>query len=262
MLIDRSGKTFLLESLLSEQEQFQGSVKLRKTPFEPIAYASQTPWFQSGSIRGNILFGFPFVQERYEDVLRACALEPDLASFEEGDLKNVGEGASTLSGGQRQRIALARAVYSNTEVVILDDVLSALDSATAKWVIDNCIFGPLMKDRTLILATDNPRCLEAADLIIYMADGTIKETVRKKPDETEFRPDFTTATSVVFTESIVPEASSENSSSSSTENTYYSFEGNALGGSKVVSSTPDTRRQGLIGTAYSRSLNLQTKVLR
>jgi ABC-type bacteriocin/lantibiotic exporter with double-glycine peptidase domain len=68
-----------------------------------------------------------------------CALESDLASFEEGDLKDIGEGGSALSGGQRQRIALARALYSNANTVILDDVLSALDAATATSIVDNCI---------------------------------------------------------------------------------------------------------------------------
>ena len=92
-----------------------------------IAYAAQESWVQNETIRDNILFGSPFDEERYKKVIYQCGLTRDLSLFEAGDRTEVGEKGLTLSGGQKARITLARAVYSNAEILLLDDVLAALE---------------------------------------------------------------------------------------------------------------------------------------
>ena len=104
-----AGKTAFLQALLGELDKRKGHVS---KPNEPIGYCAQTPWLQSMNIRDNILFSNPFQELRYKQVLEACALTPDLASFQYGDLSNIGENGIGLSGGQKARVALARAVYS------------------------------------------------------------------------------------------------------------------------------------------------------
>jgi len=165
-----SGKSLLLQSLLFDRERFQ------KSQFDPIAYAPQNPWLFRGTIRDNILFGTPFDQERYKNVIKCCALEPDLATFKDDDMKDVGEGGRRLSGGQRQRVALARALYSKAETALLDDVLSGLDPKTFEWIVNNCILGSQMKDRTVVLVSNNDKLLGRADMIVYMRDGTVSRT--------------------------------------------------------------------------------------
>lgn len=98
-------------------------------------------------------------------------------------MKDVGEGGRRLSGGQRQRVTLARAVYSNADIVLLDDVLSGLDPKTFHWIVDMCILGPQLKNRTLILVSNNKKLLERADVILYMKDGIFFRTVRPSKSE-------------------------------------------------------------------------------
>ncbi|SMR43471.1 unnamed protein product [Zymoseptoria tritici ST99CH_3D1] len=145
-----AGKTALLQALLGELDMSEGQL-IR--PPEPIGYCSQTPWLQSMSIRDNILFSAPYEAERYHAVLDACALTPDLADFQSRDLTLIGENGVGLSGGQRARVALARAVYSRTKILLLDDPLAALDQQTAESIVQNCITGPLLKGRTVVLIT-------------------------------------------------------------------------------------------------------------
>lgn len=84
-------------------------------------------WLQNASIRDNILFGLPYVEKRYQATLTACALDKDLSIFEDGDMTEIGEKGITLSGGQKARVALARAVYSRAKIILMDDILSAVD---------------------------------------------------------------------------------------------------------------------------------------
>ncbi|KAH9868882.1 hypothetical protein J1614_007957 [Plenodomus biglobosus] len=145
-----AGKTALLQALLGELDKTAGEF-IR--PDQVIGYCAQTPWLQSMSIRDNILFSYPYDEARYKQVLEACALLPDMAEFKHGDLSNIGENGIGLSGGQKARVALARAVYSSANVVLLDDPLSALDHQTAESVVNKLLDGPLLQGRTVILVT-------------------------------------------------------------------------------------------------------------
>jgi ABC-type transport system involved in cytochrome bd biosynthesis fused ATPase/permease subunit len=96
-----------------------------------VAYVSQSAWIQSGTIRENILFGKPFDRERYEKAIKACALDKDIENFANGDATEIGQRGLNMSGGQKQRIQLARAVYNDADVYLLDDPFSAVDAHTA-----------------------------------------------------------------------------------------------------------------------------------
>ena len=190
-----SGKTLLLLGLLGEAVLIDGKVSCPRVPlaetiyseFDPIsdeinlndwildrslAYVSQSPWLQNASIRNNILFGLPYIESRYKETLSACALDKDLHIFEDGDRTEIGEKGITLSGGQKARVALARAVYSRAGIVLMDDVLSAVDAHTAKHLYEHCLTGPLMKNRTRILVTHHIKlCLKGCSLLVHIDGG-------------------------------------------------------------------------------------------
>ncbi|KAF7941204.1 hypothetical protein BELL_1086g00010 [Botrytis elliptica] len=184
-----SGKTSLLMALLGEMALIKGKVFLpggfsredvRPDPetglTETVAYCAQQPWLVNANIKENILFAAPLDEQRYKDVIIACALERDLDILDDGDETLVGEKGISLSGGQKQRISLARALYSNSKHVLLDDCLSAVDSHTAKWIFDNCIRGPLMLDRTCILVTHNlSLCVPHSRYVVCLENGRITE---------------------------------------------------------------------------------------
>ncbi|PSS10701.1 hypothetical protein M430DRAFT_145791 [Amorphotheca resinae ATCC 22711] len=182
-----SGKTSLLMALLGEMTLVRGKVFLpggysREDVFpdpetgltETVAYCAQQPWLVNANIKDNILFAAPFDEGRYRDVIVACALERDLEILDAGDQTLVGEKGITLSGGQKQRVSLARALYSNSRHVLLDDCLSAVDAHTAKWIFDNCIRGPLMQGRTCILVTHNlALCVPQSRYVVYLDNGKV-----------------------------------------------------------------------------------------
>ncbi|KAM0315686.1 hypothetical protein ACHAO8_003737 [Botrytis cinerea] len=184
-----SGKTSLLMALLGEMALIKGKVFLpgassredvRPDPetglTETVAYCAQQPWLVNANIKENILFAAPLDEQRYRNVIIACALERDLDILDDGDETLVGEKGISLSGGQKQRISLARALYSNSKHVLLDDCLSAVDSHTAKWIFDNCIRGPLMLDRTCILVTHNlSLCVPHSRYVVCLENGRITE---------------------------------------------------------------------------------------
>lgn len=145
-----AGKTALLQALLGELDKREGEFV---QPDQIVGYCAQTPWLQSMNIRENILFNEPYDEARYKKVLEACALLPDMAEFKHGDLSNIGENGIGLSGGQKARVALARAIYSSAQVILLDDPLSALDHQTAELIVHKLLAGPLLKGRTTILVT-------------------------------------------------------------------------------------------------------------
>ncbi|KAH7035248.1 P-loop containing nucleoside triphosphate hydrolase protein [Microdochium trichocladiopsis] len=163
------GKTALLEGILGELDQTAGHSVL---PNEMVGYCAQAPWLQNMSIRDNILFNFPYDPVRYRQVIDACALTPDLATFKHGDLSAIGENGIGLSGGQKARVALARAVYSNARVLLLDDPLAPLDHNTAESIIRKLFCGPLMQDRTVVLVTHRvDLCTHLADQVVEIIDG-------------------------------------------------------------------------------------------
>ena len=124
-----SGKTSILATVLGgELELTNGLVKHAGT----VAYVSDTPWVFPGTVRENILFYLPYNEKLYREVIRVCQLERDFNSFPNKDLARIGEHGGTLSGGQRTRIALARAVYSQADIYLLDDPLSSLDAKVAE----------------------------------------------------------------------------------------------------------------------------------
>ncbi|KAJ6535432.1 hypothetical protein B0H19DRAFT_1079915 [Mycena capillaripes] len=171
-----SGKTSILLALLGEMHFMSTDsdswYNLPRT--DGVAYCDQTSWVLNDTIRNNILFGTPFDEERYKKVLYQCALEPDLALLEAGDHSEVGERGLTLSGGQQARVALARAVYSHASIVLLDDVLAALDVHTSVWIVRHCLSGDLLEDRTVILVTHNVDITAPnAVYCVHVRNGTI-----------------------------------------------------------------------------------------
>ncbi|KZS96534.1 P-loop containing nucleoside triphosphate hydrolase protein [Sistotremastrum niveocremeum HHB9708] len=184
-----SGKTSLLMALLGEM-YFQPSLPTGtfNLPREGgVAYAAQETWVLNETIRENILFGSPYDKERFDKVIYQTGLERDLKLFDAGDMTEVGEKGITLSGGQKARITLARAVYSKAQVVLLDDVLSALDVHTSQWVATKCLGGDLLKGRTVLLVTHNVLlCEPIADYVISLGQdgrivskGTVSEALKK-----------------------------------------------------------------------------------
>ncbi|KAF8609489.1 P-loop containing nucleoside triphosphate hydrolase protein [Ceratobasidium sp. AG-I] len=168
-----SGKSSLLAALLGEMDCVKGQVYLDKRR-HAVSYAGQHPWLEHATIRDNILYGLPFNKARYEAVLDACALRPDLKIFEAGDQTEIGEKGVSLSGGQRARCALARAVYSYSKTVLLDDPLAAVDMHTARHLVDRCFSGPLMRGRTIVLVTHHVRmCLDAASYLVEIGNGHV-----------------------------------------------------------------------------------------
>lgn len=190
-----SGKTSILMALLGEMTLIAGKVYLpggySREDVHPdpetgladnVAYCAQQAWLVNANIKENILFAAPFDRERYKQVIVACALERDLEILDAGDQTLVGEKGITLSGGQKQRISLARALYSNSKHILLDDCLSAVDPHTAKWIFDNCIRGPLMRNRTCILVTHNlALCVPQSRHVVYLDNGRVE--IQGSPEE-------------------------------------------------------------------------------
>ncbi|GME79254.1 unnamed protein product [Ambrosiozyma monospora] len=142
---------------------------------ESAAYCAQTAWLLNATIRDNIIFAAPFNKKRYNDVIDACGLRRDLEILEGGDETEIGEKGITLSGGQKQRVSLARALYSNSAYVLLDDCLSAVDSHTAVHIYENALTGDLMKNRTCLLISHNvPLTVKKADYVVFMTNGSVK----------------------------------------------------------------------------------------
>lgn len=183
-----SGKTSLLMALLGEMELLSGKVFLpgiiprndliidpNTGLTESVAYCSQSAWLLNDTIRNNITFSAPFNQERYDRVVEMCGLSRDLQILAAGDQTEIGEKGIALSGGQKQRVSLARALYSNSRHVLLDDCLSAVDSHTALWIYENCVAGPLMANRTCILVSHNVALtVSKAEWVVVMENGRVK----------------------------------------------------------------------------------------
>ncbi|KAH9041238.1 P-loop containing nucleoside triphosphate hydrolase protein [Lactarius pseudohatsudake] len=172
-----SGKTSLLMALLGEMHFVPMSPdSWYHLPREGgVSYAAQESWVQNETIRDNILFGAAYDEERYNKVIYQCGLQRDLSLFDAGDKTEVGEKGLTLSGGQKARVTLARAVYSSSQILILDDVLAALDVHTARWIVEKCFKGDLIRGRTILLVTHNvAMATPLTDLVVLLGkDGRI-----------------------------------------------------------------------------------------
>ncbi|XP_075889870.1 ATP-binding cassette sub-family C member 3 isoform X2 [Nelusetta ayraudi] len=166
------GKSSLISALLGEMEKVEGEVSIRGT----VAYVPQQAWIQNATLRDNILFGQPYNEQKYCCVLEACALTPDLEVLPGGDMTEIGEKGINLSGGQRQRVSLARALYSDADVYLLDDPLSAVDAHVAKHIFDNLI-GPegALKGKTRVLVTHGISFLPQVDNIMVLVEGNVSE---------------------------------------------------------------------------------------
>ncbi|XP_028437864.1 multidrug resistance-associated protein 9 isoform X2 [Perca flavescens] len=166
-----NGKTSLICSLLEQLNLQQGSVSVQGS----IAYAAQQAWIFHGTVRDNILMGEPLDHSRYNRVLSCCCLEDDLKILPHGDQTLLGEEGVNLSGGQKQRVSLARAVYSNRDIYLLDDPLSAVDAHVGKHIFEQCIKKELL-GKSIILVTHQLQYLEFCDEVLVLKDGEVLET--------------------------------------------------------------------------------------
>jgi ATP-binding cassette, subfamily C (CFTR/MRP), member 1 len=167
-----SGKSTLLQALLGDVFKIQGIVSVRGS----VAYVAQVPWIMNGTIKENILFGNGWNSDWYNEVVEACALKPDFLSLTNSDETQVGGQGMNLSGGQKARVSLARAIYAQADVYLLDDVLSAVDQHVQAHLIKH-VLGPsgILHATTRLLATNSMPILAQSDSIVYLDHGTISE---------------------------------------------------------------------------------------
>ncbi|XP_051631006.1 multidrug resistance-associated protein 1 isoform X5 [Manacus candei] len=166
------GKSSLLSALLGEMDKKEGYVVVKGS----VAYVPQQAWVQNATLEDNIIFGREMNESRYKRVIEVCALLPDIEILPSGDKTEIGEKGVNLSGGQKQRVSLARAVYCNADVYLLDDPLSAVDAHVGKHIFEKVI-GPkgILKNKTRLLVTHAINYLPQMDTILVMTDGEISE---------------------------------------------------------------------------------------
>ncbi|KAH7850856.1 hypothetical protein Vadar_003828 [Vaccinium darrowii] len=165
-----SGKSTLISTILGEVPDINGTVQVNGK----IAYVSQTAWIQTGTIQESILFGSAVDQHRYQEVLEKCSLKKDLEMLPFGDRTIIGERGVNLSGGQKQRIQLARALYQDADIYLLDDPFSAVDAHTATSLFNEYVMGALAR-KTVLLVTHQVDFLPAFDSILLLSEGKIVE---------------------------------------------------------------------------------------
>ncbi|KAL7615858.1 hypothetical protein Lser_V15G01408 [Lactuca serriola] len=166
-----AGKSSLLYAILGEISKTSGTVGVSGS----IAYVSQTSWIQSGTIQDNILYGKPMERSKYEKSIKACALDKDIEAFDHGDLTEIGQRGLNMSGGQKQRIQLARAVYNDADIYLLDDPFSAVDAHTSATLFNDCVM-TCLKKKTVILVTHQVEFLSSVDNILVMKDGQVTQS--------------------------------------------------------------------------------------
>ncbi|XP_042350397.1 ATP-binding cassette sub-family C member 4-like [Plectropomus leopardus] len=248
-----AGKSSLLNAILGELSQESGLVKVKGE----LTYTSQQPWILPGTIRSNILFGKELNPQKYDRVLRACALKRDMELLPGGDLAMVGDRGSNLSGGQKARVSLARAAYQDADIYLLDDPLSAVDAEVGRHLFEECICG-LLKKKPRILVTHQLQYLKAADQIVVLkqgqmvAQGTYSELQGSGLDFTSLlkeeegqEEERQGATPIPGTVSCFPHTLSDNSTSSrsSLASSRYSL----IEGAEVVQPAEEERSEGNVG---------------
>ena len=171
-----SGKSSLLTAILGEMEKTSGRINI--LPEKSIAYVAQQAWIQNDSLKNNILFGSPLEEERYKKIVSGCQLLPDLEILPGGDETEIGEKGINLSGGQKQRLSLARACYSDRDIYLLDDPLSAVDSHVSKKLFNKILSSEsgLLRQKTRLLVTNNLNILPMVDEIYVLSEGEITES--------------------------------------------------------------------------------------
>lgn len=168
-----SGKSSLVSAYLGELEKLYGRVVTNGR----IAYVSQQAWIQNATLQDNILFGKEMDRKRYERVIEACALKPDIEMLPGGDQTEIGEKGINLSGGQKQRVSLARAVYNDADIYFLDDPLSAVDSHVGKHIFEQVVGrNGMLAKKTRLLVTHGITYLPDVDYIYVLKDGEISES--------------------------------------------------------------------------------------
>ena len=165
-----SGKSTVLSLIAGEISVTDGNIQCCGT----IAYVPQVPWVFSGTLRENILFGRPFDFDKYIRTIRACALEEDIERFPDKDQVIVGERGDTLSGGQQVRISLARAVYADSDIYLLDNPLAALDMNVSNHIFQHCILG-LLSNKVRLMVSHQESHMKLADQVIVLDNGSVIE---------------------------------------------------------------------------------------
>ncbi|KAJ3366325.1 Multidrug resistance-associated protein 1, partial [Kappamyces sp. JEL0680] len=165
-----AGKSSLLAGLLGEMTLLSGHVKLNGR----VAYCPQEPWIMKGSVQDNIIFGLPLDSNRLSTVLEQCGLVTDLSRFPDGVITEIGENGVNLSGGQKARVSLARALYSDADILLLDDPLSSCDSRVSRLIFDQ--LKQHRQNKTILMVTHSYELLSQMDYIISIEPGLVAET--------------------------------------------------------------------------------------
>eukprot|EP01127_Copromyxa_protea_P010837 TRINITY_DN2685_c0_g1_i1.p1 TRINITY_DN2685_c0_g1~~TRINITY_DN2685_c0_g1_i1.p1 ORF type:complete len:1499 (+),score=394.02 TRINITY_DN2685_c0_g1_i1:18-4514(+) len=165
-----SGKSSLLSALLGEMKKTQGTVNVKGS----VAYVPQQAWLMNATLKNNILFGLPLDEKRYKKVIKLAELEMDLKMLPAGDATEIGEKGINLSGGQKQRVAIARSLYADADIYLMDDPLSALDAHVGKEIFNKCIREGLA-EKTRVLVTHQLQHLKKCDRIVYLDSGKVVE---------------------------------------------------------------------------------------
>lgn len=215
-----TGKSLVLSSLLGETDVLEGSISVPSTvPLlerndanahpgnwivpGSVAYVAQTPWLEGASVKDNITFGLPLIESRYKTVLEVCALKKDIEILTDGDETMLGANGVNLSGGQKWRVSLARAIYSRAEILIMDDIFSAVDAHVGRQIFEKCIGGDICKGRTRILVTHHLGLVQPlTKFVVELGEGKVnfsgitEDLIREGKLEETKRPEQTsTATS-------------------------------------------------------------------
>ncbi|XP_020607729.1 multidrug resistance-associated protein 4-like, partial [Orbicella faveolata] len=165
-----SGKSTLLSAIAGEISEVSGTITFQGS----FVYVPQTAWIFSGTIRENILFGQPYDETKYTSVIEACALKEDIQRFPDYDKTVVGERGEVLSGGQKARVSLARAVYADVDLYLLDDPLSAVDFKVGQHIFETCI-NDLLGDKTRVLTSHQEQHMKEANQVIVLYKGRVLE---------------------------------------------------------------------------------------
>lgn len=236
-----SGKSALLNSIAGFIRPVSGQVSV-----DGSVLLCEHHWIQNATVKENILFGEAYNEQRYSETIYACSLESDLEILPAGDQTEIGERGITLSGGQKARISLARAVYANKDIILLDDVLSAVDARVAKHIMDHCVLG-LLAGKTRILATHQISLISDPDLVVFLnGDGNIDQGTLEdlKSRNGQFRALMSLGTNTIKPEGeensdVISQASNEESKAQDNEAVRKDFNANQKEDGKL---TKDERR--------------------